>query len=91
MKKEECYQLLVMMVILMGYHLIIIMIKRIIVFGKASFVTDLEECKRIGSAIWWKFGTDKNELEEELARSLSRVLCVKIEIEHMTGKLVNES
>ena len=66
-------------------------VSSVIVFGKASFVTDLEECKRIGSAIWWKFGTDKNELEEELARSLSRVLCVKIEIEHMTGKLVNES
>ena len=62
-----------------------------IIFGKASFVTDIEECKRIGSAIWWKFGTDKKELEEELARSLSRVLCIRVDIEHMTGKLVNES
>ena len=66
-------------------------VRSVIAFGKASFVTDLEECKRIGSAIWWKFGTDEKELEEELKHSLSRVLCIRVDIEYMTGKLVNES
>lgn len=66
-------------------------VRSVIIFGKATFVTDLEECKKIASDIWWKFGTDKNELEEELNHSLSRVLCIKVAIEHMTGKLVNES
>ena len=66
-------------------------VRSVIAFGRASFVTDLEECKRIGSEIWWKFNTNKEELEEELNNSLSRVLCIRIDIEHMTGKLVNES
>lgn len=66
-------------------------VRSVIVFGKATFVTDIEECKKITSDLWWKFGTDKNELEEELNRSLSRVMCIKVDIEHMSGKLVNES
>lgn len=66
-------------------------VRSVIIFGKATFVTDLEECKKIASDIWLKFSSDKNELEEELNHSLSRVLCIKVDIEHMTGKLVNES
>ena len=66
-------------------------VRSVIIFGKASFVTDLEECKKIASDIWWKFGTDKNELEDEINRVLSRVMCIKVDIEHMTGKLINES
>lgn len=66
-------------------------VRSVIVFGKASFVTDLEECKVIGSKIWWKFNQDEKELEEEIKHSLSRVLCTRVDIEHMTGKLVNES
>lgn len=66
-------------------------VRSVIVFGKASFVTDLEECKEIGSKIWWKFNQDEKELEEEIKHSLSRVLCTRVDIEHMTGKLVNES
>lgn len=33
----------------------------------------------------------KKELDAELNNSLSRVLCIKLEIEHMTGKKINES
>lgn len=66
-------------------------VRSVVVFGKASFVEDIDECIKIASNIWWKFGTDKNELEEEIKHSSSRVMCIKIEIEHMTGKLVNES
>lgn len=66
-------------------------VRSVIIFGKATFVTDLDECKKIASDIWWKFGTDKNELEEELKKSLSRVLCIRVDIEHIIGKLINES
>lgn len=66
-------------------------VRSVIVFGKARFIEDIDECIKISSALWWKFGTDKNELEEEIKRSASRVLCIKVEIEHMTGKKVNES
>ena len=66
-------------------------VRSVIIFGKATFVTDIEECKKIASDIWWKFGADEKELEEELGNSLSRVMCIRVDIEHMTGKLVNES
>ena len=66
-------------------------VRSVIVFGKISFVEDLEECEKIGRNIWWKFNQDEKELEEEIKHSLARVLCLKISIEHMTGKLVNES
>ncbi len=66
-------------------------VRSVIVFGRISFVEDLEECKKIGRNIWWKFNQDEKELEEEIKHSLTRVLCLKISIEHMTGKMVNES
>ena len=66
-------------------------VRSVIVFGRMSFVEDLEECKKIGRNIWWKFNQDEKELEEEIKHSLTRVLCLKISIEHMTGKMVNES
>ena len=66
-------------------------VRSVIVFGKMHFVENIDECIEIAKNIWWKFGTDEKELEEEISRSSSRVLCLKLEIEHMTGKLVNES
>lgn len=38
-----------------------------------------------------KFTDDPEYLEKELANALSRVQCFVLTIEHMTGKLVNES
>ena len=66
-------------------------VRSVIAFGKMHFVEDIDECIKIAKNIWWKFGTDEKELEEEINRSSSRVLCLKLEIEHMTGKFVNES
>lgn len=66
-------------------------VRSVIIFGKIHFVEDRDECMKIGRNIWWKFNQNEEEFEEELKNSLSRVLCLKIEIEHMTGKLVNES
>ena len=66
-------------------------VRSVIVFGRMHFVDDIDKCIEIAKNIWWKFGTDEKELEEEINRSSSMVLCLKLEIEHMTGKLVNES
>lgn len=38
-----------------------------------------------------KFTDDQEYLEKELVNALSRVQCFELEIEHITGKLVNES
>lgn len=66
-------------------------VRSVICFGKMSFITDVKECIEISKRIWWKFGTDEKELEEEIKNSSSRVMCLKFEIEYMTGKMVNES
>ena len=66
-------------------------IKSVIVFGRLRPVTDPERteeiCRRLGN----KFYPDPESVEKEIERDLSRVLCLELEIEHMTGKLVNES
>ena len=38
-----------------------------------------------------KFYPDEEGVEKEIAAAFSRVLCLELEIEHMSGKLVNES
>lgn len=38
-----------------------------------------------------KFTDDQEYLEKELTNSLANVQCFEFTIEHMTGKLVNES
>lgn len=66
-------------------------VRSVIIFGRMHFVENIDECIKIGKNIWWKFNQDEKELEEEIKHSSTRVLCLKLEIEHMTGKLVNES
>ena len=66
-------------------------IKSVIVFGKIRLVTDPELTVKICTKLTQKFTDDKEYLEKELANALPRVQCFELEIEHMTGKLVNES
>ena len=62
-----------------------------IVFGKIRLVTDEEKTREICTKLVQKFTDDQEYLEKELANALPRVQCLELEIEHMTGKLVNES
>ena len=66
-------------------------VRSVMIFGRMHFVENIDECIKIGKNIWWKFNQDEKELEEEIKHSSIRVLCLKLEIEHMTGKIVNES
>lgn len=66
-------------------------VRSVICFGKMSIIEDLDKCIEISKNIWWKFGSDEKELEEEINNSSCRVMCLKFEIEHMTGKMVNEA
>ena len=66
-------------------------IKSVIVFGRISLVEDEEQAKRICTHLVRKFTDDKEYLEKELKHALPRVQCLEMSIEHMTGKLVNES
>ena len=66
-------------------------INSVIVFGKIRLVTDEELARKICTKLVQKFTDDQEYLEKELKNALPRVQCLELEIEHMTGKLVNES
>ncbi len=66
-------------------------IKSVVAFGKVSLVTDSKKTEEICTKLVQKFTDDKEYLEKELNNALPRVQCFEFTIEHMTGKLVNES
>ena len=66
-------------------------INSVIVFGRIAKVTDEEKRIRIISDLTRKFTDDEAYLARELKGSLQRTLLLELTIEHMTGKLVNES
>lgn len=63
----------------------------VIVFGKISIVDDLTlaEDKMINFA--QKFFPDHSEINNEMQKHFKNMLCLKLSIEHMTGKKINES
>lgn len=66
-------------------------VNSVIVFGRISLVTDEEKAKLIGSNLCRKFTDDEEYIQRELQNALPRVQCLELTIDHMTGKLVNES
>ena len=66
-------------------------ITSVVVFGRISFVTDMEKAKKIGEGICLKFTDDREYIDHELEHALPRAQCLELTIDHMTGKLVNES
>lgn len=66
-------------------------IKSVVAFGKIKLINDIKKAEEICSNLVKKFTDDQEYLEKELANALSRVQCLEFTIEHMTGKLVNES
>ncbi|MBO5551174.1 MAG: pyridoxamine 5'-phosphate oxidase family protein [Lachnospiraceae bacterium] len=66
-------------------------IRSVIVFGRMSIVEDEEKKKEICTCICRKFTDDEAYLEQEMKNAFPRVCCLELDIEHMTGKLVNEA
>ncbi len=66
-------------------------IRSVIVFGHMKLVTDPEKTKWICTNLVKKFTDDEAYLQHELKHALPRVQCLELIVEHMTGKLVNES
>ena len=50
-----------------------------------------EVARKICTHLVGKFTDDEEYLAKELKNALSRVQCLEMSIDHMTGKLVNES
>ncbi|MBR0381415.1 MAG: pyridoxamine 5'-phosphate oxidase family protein [Eubacterium sp.] len=66
-------------------------INSVVVFGRIRLVTDMEKAREIATGICHKFTDDEDYIQKELKSALSRVQCLELTPEHMTGKLVNES
>ena len=66
-------------------------VNSVVVFGRISLVTDEEKARTICERICRKFTDDEAYLRKELRNALTRVQCLELTIDHMTGKLVNES
>ena len=63
----------------------------VVVFGRISLVTDVDKARMIGENLCRKFTNDEAFIKHELQNALPRVQCLELTIDHMTGKLVNES
>ena len=66
-------------------------ITSVVVFGRMRLVEDEEKKREICTNLVRKFTDDEAYLQKELKNAFPRVCCLALEIEHMTGKLVNES
>lgn len=64
-------------------------IKSIILFGKTSVLSDVPEDKII--ALCHKFTKDDAYIQNEIKAFAANTLVFVLDIEHMTGKLVNEA
>lgn len=62
----------------------------VIVFGRAKLIEDRQITEDRSRKLALKYYPTKEEVEEEIALGIDRVQLFAIDIEHMTGKLVNE-
>ncbi len=66
-------------------------IKSVIVFGRISIVEDFEKAIDISRRLSYKFTNDSEYIEREINTFGKAVLVLKLQPEHITGKLVKES
>lgn len=66
-------------------------INSVVVFGRIKLVDEEDKAREICTNLCRKFTDDEEYLQRELKNALPRVQCLELTIEHMTGKIVNES
>ena len=66
-------------------------IKSVIVFGRVEIVEDREKIYEMSRRLSRKFTRDEDYIEREIVHSGPGTLMFSLSIEHMSGKLVNES
>ena len=66
-------------------------IKSVIAFGRIEMIDDIGETERISRLLSYKFTDDEDYIESEIKNFLKSTLCFALKIEHLTGKIVNES
>lgn len=66
-------------------------ITSVIVFGRISIVTDREIATEKVRKLAEKYFPDHSEIDNEMNAHFAHTECLKLTIEHLTGKTVNES
>lgn len=66
-------------------------INSVVAFGKIRIIEDEDKKREICTNLVRKFTDDEEYLQKEFTNAFSRVCCLELTIEYMTGKLVNES
>ena len=65
-------------------------IRSVIAFGRLEIVEDREHCYEIMRRLCRKFTDDEDYIENEIRHAGPNTLMFAMNVEHMTGKLVNE-
>ena len=60
-------------------------------FGDIEIVDDKEECLKICKDIALHFTDDIDYINGELKNGIDKVTCLKLKIEHLSGKHIKES
>ena len=63
----------------------------VIVFGTIDIIEDKEECFDACKKIALHFTDDETYIDDELKNGINRVACLRLNIEHISGKKVKES
>lgn len=66
-------------------------VKSVVIFGKMEIVEDYAKTVEISRALCYKFTDDEKYIREEIEHFGKATLLMALDIEHMTGKLVNEA
>lgn len=65
-------------------------VKSVIVFGRIRIVEDFDEAIELCRKLSCKFTDDESYINEEIEKCAKATLVMELDIEHLTGKLVNE-
>ena len=65
-------------------------VKSVIVFGKIEVITDQEVIRNITTKLSYKFTDDSEFIERTIRDNINRTILLKLQPEHICGKLVHE-
>ena len=66
-------------------------IKSVVIFGRIRIIEDTEEMIPYLQKLGGKYFPSEEYTQQEIERGLRNVMMLELSIDHMTGKLVNES
>ena len=66
-------------------------ISSVIIFGRVRKIDEIDEIENITRKLGLKYYPTPESVEEVISRSIKNVQILELSIDHMTGKLVNES